>query len=569
MVKKRYYHYPSPVAIDRFNTQSLRALGIKLSRDYLGFFGSLSKTYTRGDNKKKLVVVIEKVKKAILYLDEMVTTAKVTKKDVESVTLLVEEINATKDEFILASEENKALGKKIQSVEETTGISPADLNITKDIVKKTAAHTKRRTKEGAVSFMKRTMPGAVSLGGQAVSTATSMLGPFAPVAEVAGSVLKSGVGLVSGLREKQQERRELSLSRRLSPMSTRMPAGSMAPISRRRSEQPPLTAFGGVSKRSAHPFAENFSGLTQKRNLPSARDSVRKRSKDESILPLVYFFDKKAHKAKWTRELLLRFKNIEKSLGSKGGGALSLGGAFGGILKNLPLLAVGAAALTSKFALVAGGAAIVYKTFQSMSSWWKAEKGLEKSKAVAKDAAKMKKDIIIGDYGIQQYGKKTGRRAMDIGKELLHGGLSEKDYRAQLKDELQKEAHRSKGASAGGWGGWGPQVEKISKNKVEIEYQKRLTKIISEADVNRVQTGVTQQEQQGLEPLPGIQNSVFGDSKDLKKSMDAVRKAIEKMDENTNRRRSEGVKGASVGDPYGVGDSLLFGLGSGSLSVED
>ena len=150
--KKRRYYYPSPLAIDKFNTQVLRSLSVKLSRDYLGFFGQLEKMYQRGDLKKRLVKSVTQVNKSVSLLDSMIRTTNVTKEDVETLTANIDEINSDRDYYVEQAEKNASFQSKMMTVEETSGITPQSLNITKTLISKGAAQVRRRSREGAGAF---------------------------------------------------------------------------------------------------------------------------------------------------------------------------------------------------------------------------------------------------------------------------------------------------------------------------------------------------------------------------------------------------------------------------------
>jgi len=331
MVKRRYYHYPSPIAINKFNTQVLRAVSTKLSRDYLGFFGNISKMYMKGELKKEAISTISKVKKSIALLDSMISATAVSKSDMEILMKNVDEINKSKEYFLSQAEQNKSFDVKLQKISETTGISSQDLSITKEIMQKGAAQVRRRTREGAASFLKRTMPGTLELAAEGLKGGvTAMMGPFAPIAGMAGTVLKDIWGVGSTLREGMRTRREEKLAAQLSPMVGKLKPSTFEKLGVRRPEQPIISGFRGV-QRSTQPVIDRFRETAR-------RAPLRKQTKEEAVFPLTYFFDKKAHKVKWTKEVLDRFKAMEKKLGLKRDGQTGgiFGGALSGVLGDLP-----------------------------------------------------------------------------------------------------------------------------------------------------------------------------------------------------------------------------------------
>jgi len=586
MIRKRYYHYPSPIAIDRFNSRVLSALSVKLSRDYMGFFGNLSKMYTKGPQKKKLNSVVVITKKSIALLENMISNNRVSKKDVQDVVDYVEEINQARDEFLQQAEKNKALDAKIQKVSSGTGISSEDLSITKQNVEQGAAVLRKRTKEGTVPFLKRTMPGTLSLGHEmGAGVMTAALGPFAPIAGMVGSLAKGAVGAGKGLLEKRQLRKEENLTQQLTPMSGALQSSNFQQLSKRRRQEPGISDFGGISKRKIlHPFTENFSGFSQKSDRvgkPSKEDLAlplthffgkkaestkwtknllksftelqkkltKKRSKDELVLPLTYFFNKQAFKAGWTKELLAKFTSMDKKLNKNMKGEAGILGMLSGAI--VPLLPTIAAFATG----IVAASASVYKIVQAGKAfvdWQKSLKYKEEAKKASIDASTMKSKEIIDKIGIQAYSQKSERSVTDVATEMLLGGLTPKEYRAKMKKEKQLSAKRMPGS-------WTPMGSAhVSEKELDIEYQKRLTAMISKADTNRLD-----------EKLPVGNRSVFpglGPKEDKKD--DNVKKAIEQLTEIISRQQSPGVRGAALGDPYGVGDPLIAPLSSGQLAME-
>jgi len=533
MIRKRYYHYPSPIAIDRFNTRVLSALSTKLARDYLGFFGSLAKTYTQGPQKKKLDSIVIVVKKSVVLLDNMISNNQVSKRDVQDLVDYVEEINQARDEFLQQAEQNKSLDTKIQKISETTGISPGDLSVTKEIIEKGARVTRKRTKEGVAPFMKRTMPGTLGLGGElAGGAATALLGPFAPIAFMAGTLAKGAWGVGKGLRGKLQDRREEGLSRRLTPMSAALPTSAFNRLAGARAQRPFAANFSGISqRRSKHPFAANFGGISQRRPFST------KRSKEEMVLPLTYFFDKKAHKAKWTKELLDRFKSMEKKIGGKGVGGLS--GMLTGLLPLIGTIAafgVGIAAATvSIYEIV--------KAAKAFTDWWNAKEGLAESKKAMEKAS----GLGQGTWGKHALEKgKTGTEQLGIIDKATKEGKLSPLMSKKIKENMI--------------------LENILPKKVpELERDSSEVKAVTE----RLRGGTTKKNKL-LEPMPTKIKDPFQsdrEKKETNKSMLGVQKAVEQVNETLSRQQGSGVRGAALGDPYGVGDPLLIPWSSGQLTV--
>lgn len=517
MIRKRYYYYPSPLAVDKFNTRVLRALSTKLSRDYLGFFGSLSKLYTKGEQKKKLNSVVGRVRKSITLLDNMISAAKVSEDDVENLLADVEEINKSRDYFLAQAEQNRSLEGKIQKATEATGVSPQDLNITKEIIRKGAAQVRRRTREGAAPFLKRTMPGTIGLGAELGKGAlAAALGPFAPIAGMAGTILKGIAGVGAGIREKRQLRREEKLAGRIAPMAQGFEPSVFERLRAKRAGQPLAAGFGGVARRT--PF--------------------RRQSKEEMVFPLTYFFDKKAHKAKWTKEVLSRFKKLEKGISRTRDGGL-----FKGLFGRLT---AGISPLVRNLALLTAGVGASAVSFVKIKQAWDAFTGYRGAKKELEESKKVMRAVAGTGPGTWE-----------------HELLTQEDPIAALK------RYKKEGRIA-------PQIASVLEKRMTPGYVKahkkaaQWTKESEEAKLltERISGGMVTRESL-LEALPTTTRSPFppGGNEEVKQGMLGVQKAVEKVNDTISRQQGPAVKGASLGDPFGTGDPLMLGWSTGELSI--
>lgn len=512
--KRRRYYYPSPLAIDKFNTQVLKALSVKLTRDYGEFFKNLSELYTKGAMKKRLMSTTSIVDKSISILNSMISSANVSKDEVEILMSNIDEINTDRDFYVEQSKENASLHKKIQKVEETTGVATSDLNVTRDIIKKGAAQTKRRTREGAIPFLQRTAPGAMSLGAELGRGALGALGgPFAPIAEMAGTMVKGAYGVGKGVREKIASHREQSLSGKLAPMVRRMPSSAFEQIAGARKQGQSINKFGGISRRSA---------------------TQRKRSKEELVMPLQYFFDKKAHKAKWTKEMSSRFKAIEKAIRRMKGGK-GADGLFGSLTKGItPLLA--------KFGLLTAGIAAatlsIYKIKKAgdvIGKFIGAKKGLKESKAAMKAAA----------------GPDSAWEKHLLSQEDPLASLQSAKMKGQLAPQMAQQLEKR----------MTPEYIGAHKTAVKATSQtaqaKSLTQKLRGNDNDNL-----------LEDMPQRIRDPFAKRDDeFKNGLKDVVKAVKEVGATISRQQSSGVKGASLGDPFGVGSPFTMGLSNGELTV--
>lgn len=504
--KRRRYYYPSPLAIDKFNTQVLKALSIKLSRDYGNFFKALSDQYTRGPLKKRLIITTTLLDKSLSILNNMITTTNVSKDEVETLMSNVDEINEDRDYYIEQAEQNKSLSQKIDKVEIETGISSQDLNVTKEIIKKGASQTRRRSREGVAPFLQRTAPDAMHLGAELGKGALgAALGPFAPIAGMVGTMAKGVYGVGKGLREKSVARKEAQLSGKLAPMAQSMDRSVLEKVAGARGQgQPIVGGFKGASTRG-----------------------VTKQSKEQAAAALTYFFDKKAHKAKWTKEMSNRFKTIEKSI-RKSGKSGGLGG-FGiaGLIGKIALFTAGIAAATLS----------IYKIKQAVDvvgDYFKAKKGLKEAKATMKVAAgpdsAWEKHLLSQDDPLAalQKVKMSGKLAPQMAQQL------EKRMTPEYVD-----AHKSSEK-------WTSQADEAKNLAQKLKGNEGL-----------------------LEDMPQRTRDPFKSDIEMKEGLKNIVQAVEKVTDSLSKQQSSGVKGASLGDPFGLGSPFTQSLSSGNLSMGD
>jgi len=72
-----------------------------------------------------------------------------------------------------------------------------------------------------------------------------------------------------------------------------------------------------------------------------------------------------------------------------------------------------------------------------------------------------------------------------------------------------------------------------------------------------------------LEATPTTVRSPFhsGSNEEIKQGMLGVQKAVEDVNDTLSRQQVSAVKGASLGDPFGVGDPLMMEWSTGQLTI--
>jgi hypothetical protein len=281
MIRKRRQNFERILGVAEFDLRNLRALKTKLDRDYLAFFEHLSGLYHRSAQKSELQVTVVKIKKVIGHLDSILEGRAISKKDVDSLTLQINEINEEKDYFVEKIPEVQAFSDRVDKVSKETGIAPEDLNITEDIVKGVTKGTRRAQKEGVAGFARSRMPGTLGLAKRGIhGAAAAVAGPFAGLLPIASELIQAGGAGIKKLKEK----RELSLAGKL---RSRIPTQAEAIEARK------VRAGKGQGS-------------------------------------LAYFFNRTAYRTRWTRELLSATKKLSgRGKGSLFGGLAGVAGALG------------------------------------------------------------------------------------------------------------------------------------------------------------------------------------------------------------------------------------------------
>jgi len=291
--------------LDEFNMQTFKALSIKLSRDYLGLFRSLSKLYGQSKQKKDINIVINKIEQTIMLLNSIIVSGVVTKKDSEIIVSQIEEINDSRDYYLEQSQNVAALRERFDKIASSTGVSLQDLNIAEQMVKRGASQARKQVRRRTFRGL---MPRTRGFGKELFrGIGAAAFGPFAPLAGIAGGMMKDVFGLAGRIGQRVRERREARLGEQLRPISYGLPSERFERI---------------AAKRRTYPGVEAFPGFMSGRK-------VTRRSKRERAAPMLHFFDKGAFRARWTKQLLKGIKQLGKGRT----------GLFGGLAKLLPWIA--------------------------------------------------------------------------------------------------------------------------------------------------------------------------------------------------------------------------------------
>jgi len=319
--RHRKYFLENIYGADIADMKTFRALKTKLDKDYLLFFEGLDRSYQRGEFKKLAKESIAIVHATTALLDHMIDTGSITDESVGAVATNIGNLNASRDFFVGKSEEVKALKGRMEQVEAETGVSPAALSVSEEVVTTGAKREKKKLKEGVVPFLGRTLPRTVSLGKELATSVAAALGPVYPLAQMAGGAAADIFSLGRGISQKLGERKEQKMATSLQPLAHGLPASALQ-------------------------------GLGQARGMGPILPRVVEQRKKTGQATLMEFFNKGAFRAKWTKELL---KNMKKTGSGKGFGLGGLASKFMGLgAALLPLL--GTTGLIAGLGLVSVGA---------------------------------------------------------------------------------------------------------------------------------------------------------------------------------------------------------------------
>jgi hypothetical protein len=520
MNKKREYSFVDIIDVGQFNARTLRAISVKLSKDYLGFFGKLEKLYLKRKQGEIVLNTIHEIKQTLHLLDGIIMNEKVSKEDAKILVDSINRINEDKNYFLEQVQNDGALTNELAQVSEATGISPDDLNITENIVKKGVKQARTSPKKKMLSSVFRgAMPATRGLASNlAGGLGVAALGPLAPIANMGWGMMKDVFGLGRRLGnfaiERSREKQERQLSRTLRPAAYNASSEML----------------GGLStRRGVPPFVKEFSG-------------------GREFNPLVDFFDRKAYKTKWTKEVLKSLKDSEKNSKSFG---QKLGDFFTGII------GIGATLLGIAATLIAAGLAIaniyeLVKKILELREAGKEEK--EAGKGLVSASVKFLKDVDkrgLSDKQINALGRTGGRAG--IGKDIKLG------MKTEMEGAVLKEHPWLSAAEAGlkyvpfvAAGKWirGKALDEMISEKVDNYMDAAL--VSSWKLPSPIQ-----------KPLPP--SSV---SPEMLKTLGLIPKTLKNVAEQIGNQKDIAIRRAGEGNMHDSSDVLLNNFIQGNLTLE-
>jgi len=513
--KHREYFLENVFGADLWDMKTFRALKKKLSRDYLAFFGGLNKVYQKGEFKSIAKESIVLINQTIILMDHIVDFGTMDKKDVDQIVENVNLLNDRRDFLVQKSDEVQALKDKLSTIQETTGVSPESLNITEKIVRGGARAETRRRREGPARFIKRAMPGTYGMAAETLKgLGAAALGPFAlPV----GRFAKDIFGLGRELSQKYRMRKEERLGRALAPLSSGLPTEGFGRIGRHR---------------------ETGADIGQ---------AVRAQRRGGSEV-LLDFFNRGAYKAKWTKELLKKIKDVGKK------GEEGIGGLAGSLMDSFKSLgsAIGPliAGAGSFVALAAGIGGVVFSLYE-FQKLLKAFFGFEKAKKAAREAgeragaAAEQKLEAVKKVGLEEYAGAAGKTPKAVLQDIA--GLEQRKELAQkFHDPWYKQVPRRMAQAYGIKAR--PEIMSVAKRTEELEKEFRgISKSpTTPADVSK--------QVELLRAINKLDESVLGLSRNVEKAQPSP----------TTTFREPGI-----GNPFDTSDPFSRALAGSELELED
>jgi hypothetical protein len=489
----------TPRADDRWygvsvnNDTILHQIYASFRNEYIPFLTELSKAYQVGEVASDIddtVLMVHDVMKKIV---EIITIGKVGKKDASILYQSINDIEANKSRLMNRITEDEEFRSKVEEIYETTGISAKDLGITKEMLKAGVKQVKGKQvdNEFQSGFEQKHPKSSGKLKSVVEGMKVAGLGPFAPVLDIVGDV-------ENWLRSKLIKPKE------------------------KRGQSMPGSSMRGLPSRD-----RRFQQQTLPAPQPVERVSPGINYTEGESNSLFHFFNTRAYKAKWTKELLERMKGGKGTEPSSSGQllkyALSTAAVVGGIAftgkKVYDLIKA------IKEAKVSGG------------------KAIESAQGLGKVIAVRDAEIIGRPGGLEAASKKYNKTKKQLVEEATN-----REYTRQVGLAAGFAARENIVTRMEPWlvgkitGYKRPKVESREQIRKDTErkFDYKPAKIDT-AELDRI---------------------VKAAAEEMKK----MGKSVDKLSDNVGKTQTE-VKPVSVGNPFDSADPWVTQLSTGKLTV--
>lgn len=501
------------------NMQSLLALQKKYERDYLLFFQELSKMYQQGETKKQIDEALQNVDKIITLLKDIISYGSVSVKDSEKIYTLVDKLEEKKIYFLDQIPRIKALQEKVQKIEQKTGISLDDLNVTSDIAKESVAISRKGEVSQKSKLSRLTnLPTVRNLASEAGKFAgVTAAGPFYNIAK---DIFGFGKDVYSAAKGYQQDRiAKRDQQREEDLMGSLRTSSSGENINR-------FDLEGLKSARNRPPVLSGFEGM-----------SNRKPDLQQQVAPLKEFFDKDAYKTKWTKELL---ENSKAAKDQKMGFFDDLKSGFEGLHSGiLPL--IGKAGVFAGLAVATGFAVNRLYTLGG-----KIKEYFEVADNVKREIAK------------QQQKQEEFKNKLDValGAKLQESVMSgDENLRADTIQQIKSvetERAQKEASETGLIADWKSGFSSLFGRKKSQIVPEQSPSVIQKSE--KMPAGKPQQS-----PSVNVNLSEIPEMKEMNKNIDALTKQL--------KESNQPVPAIIPRNPFDAGDTLLNDYSKGKLSI--
>jgi len=362
--------------MDGYSSRVLDILYSKYSGEYTTFFGELLKTYDRGPVKLRISGTLELISEVKSIIEEVLLSGEIKKDQEKALYNAIDRIESDKQGLIDQMEEVSTFREEIDRVTETTGVSINQLNITKKLAKRGFGRSGNKRSN---DIMPRTRKMAKSLW---EGTKIAAMGPFFPLLDIASDVVDEVKKFGS-----KKESYNTNESNRTGELS------------------------GGQN------FVSGFHGVSQQY------------SRHESLSSLFMFFNDKAYKAKWTRELIERIRKIQPTGYDSGkiGVGLPTVGSVTDLFKTGIISGFKAAGVAGAFAFAG------YEMYQAFKKSGELSDVSRKAGSAAVGLERQSNLIeskIKESGGISNYASKRGISSSELIKELSENRLASQKARS-------------------------------------------------------------------------------------------------------------------------------------------
>lgn len=500
----------------------LSILHRKYKYEYLPFFTEANKLYRSGKFGDKITESIESVKRIIRIIEIAISTGEIRKSDWKEIRELSSVVEDRKKEFFHQINESSLFREDIKEMEEQIGVSRKDLNLTKKSVSKALSRAiKSRDSRPTRGYPKtREFVGGIKEG-----LKVAAFGPFTPLANIAGELAGGTIRSITGGSR---------------VLGSRMPVTHGSP------------EFGSM----AHSGFGSTSPIV-------GSDKIGYRINDE----LFKFFNVRAYKARWTKELIdrLRVMSGVRKLGAMGALSLPDVDTVSKLFSN---------GLIGGFKAAGAAGAFVFagvQIYRAFDTWKKKEKARENLISATRGLGKTISDMEgrVSRMGLKSAAKAAGMSESDLIKEMAIDKRTHQESVRQIAATGEPITSKGPFKYIPGMAGMDWLVRKIVGYKrpevqpfheIQADYWKKFGEIKEKR--GKLDTGDLDQI---VKNAASIMSGTDKLAKDLSNGVDEFSRVVDRLNEGSSRQPQ--VKLPPSGNQYDAADPLINSLSTGRLTI--